>query len=465
MSVIRDLKRRDFLKAMKLGLLALPVLGETVSAAGTAPKRMVVITATGGVAQNDFWPTDAGGAALDLTKRVFPAVSAPLKKHAASLNFVKGLYQRNFTDDFPQQMCGANQCAHGGAHDALACLLSAKLPRRKFVGEPRGFMESHPTGPTLDQYVGRKIAAGGGPNPVSMGVVMNKQGGRDVQRRCFYSGLDQPVEVQDDTVKLFDTYFANKTESPAAARLRAENASVLDAVYGDLQRFSVRAGQEYKYKVDSHLTAVRDLEKLLSTPASGSTCSRPAVPAFNASDLSQYDKAMEAQLRFIAAALACDAVRTVGLQTSNAENYDLVFGWLGFSGPGQVYSKRSYHDVQHKPGTNDVDKIKIDTWYMEQLSFLLDQMSAVKEGSGTLLDNSLVLWTNHSHTGGDHAQNTLPWVVAGKCGGALKTGQFLTVNDESTSIVLTAACKAMGFPADSTFADDRYNKPMAALLA
>jgi Protein of unknown function (DUF1552) len=462
-----DLKRREFLKAMNLGLCALPLFGErSMAAPNRSPKRLLTVMQTGGTIPEAFFPS--GGAGVDLVSYNFPAIVDPLKPFAKDISIVKGLVQRNFLDNFPRaDKCGDNVCSHGGAHESYATLFSARRARAEYHGEVRGFMESHAAGPTLDRYVGKKIAAAGGPLPLVLGVVMNKQASSLTQQRCSFDDSKQPQSPQDDTKKLFDTYFANRPSGPdpAMEKLRLTRKSLLDAVGKDLERFSVRAGKAYQYKVDAHLTAVRELEGLLSTPGASATCSKPVIGAFNANDLSQYEKAMEAQLRFIAAALACDVARSICLQTCNSHGDQLVFDWLGISGQGQEFPARNYHDVQHRPGTNNADKIKVDRWFMSQLAFLLKLMSDVKESDGTLLDNSAVLWANHSGIGGAHNSNDLPWILAGKAGGALKSGLFLQGAEVSTTSVLTALCGAMGHAADASFADGEYNKPLTALLS
>lgn len=472
----RDLKRREFLKAMNLGLCALPLLGESAFAQQSKPtKRLLTIMQTGGAIESAFWPT--GGP--NLATASFPGSTKPLEPFANSLTFVKGLWQRNFLDNFPPfgpgygDSCGpvGNKnlgCSHGGSHESYASLFTAKRARAVDGNEVRGFMQSHATGPSLDQFVGRKIAAAGGPGPLTLGVQMGAQQASPTQWECSYVAENQPVAPQDDTRKLFDQYFANRPTGPdpAMERMRLQRKSLLDSVGKDLERFSARAGREYQYKVQAHLTAVRDLERLLEAPPVSPTCQGPTLPAYNPGTISQYDKAIEAQLRFVVAAFACDVSRVICLQLTNAHSDHIVFNWLGLSGAGQEFPTRSFHDVQHRPGPNGADKIKVENWYFTQLAFLLKQMTEIREGAASLLDNSAVLWANHMGDGGAHSSDNLPWLVAGSCGGALATGKLLTVpNQTSHTGVLTSLATAMGYPADATFADPAYAATIPGMLA
>ena len=52
------------------------------------------------------------------------------------------------------------------------------------------------------------------------------------------------------------------------------------------------------------------------------------------------------------------------------------------------------------------------TWYAERFAELLDLLDAIPEGGGTMLDHTLVVWTNELSTG-SHDHHDLPIVVAG----------------------------------------------------
>src|SRR5262249_40450408 len=70
--------------------------------------------------------------------------------------------------------------------------------------------------------------------------------------------------------------------------------------------------------------------------------------------------------------------------------------------------------------------IQINTWYSQQFAYLLAKMKTIPEGSGTMLDNTVVLWCNELAKGNVHSHQPLPFVLAGKRGGALRPGPFLT---------------------------------------
>ena len=56
---------------------------------------------------------------------------------------------------------------------------------------------------------------------------------------------------------------------------------------------------------------------------------------------------------------------------------------------------------------------------------VLEQLDAVQEGDGTLLDHSMVTLGSGLGDGEHHTMNELPIVVAGSANGKIKTGRVL----------------------------------------
>jgi hypothetical protein len=62
--------------------------------------------------------------------------------------------------------------------------------------------------------------------------------------------------------------------------------------------------------------------------------------------------------------------------------------------------------------------------YAEHFAYLLDQLDSVQEGSGTLLDNTAVVWLSELGTGG-HEIREIPTVIAGGGGGYFRPGRYV----------------------------------------
>ena len=89
--------------------------------------------------------------------------------------------------------------------------------------------------------------------------------------------------------------------------------------------------------------------------------------------------------------------------------------------------KGGHHQFSHHE--NDPEKLeqyqRITTWHIEQCAYLLDRMKQIREGEGTLLDHSMVLFGSALRDGNGHDPHDLPTVLAGRAGGTLAPGRHL----------------------------------------
>ena len=58
---------------------------------------------------------------------------------------------------------------------------------------------------------------------------------------------------------------------------------------------------------------------------------------------------------------------------------------------------------------------KINKWYCEQLAYLAKRLAETPEpgGDGSLLDNTLIVWTNELGKGNSHTLDNIPFVLVG----------------------------------------------------
>jgi hypothetical protein len=98
-----------------------------------------------------------------------------------------------------------------------------------------------------------------------------------------------------------------------------------------------------------------------------------------------------------------------------------------------------HHGLSHRTGdftvggacgvTGVLDMInQIDQWYAGKFAKLVGLLDSIGEGGGTLLDHTATMWLPELSDGAAHNLNNLPIVIAGNCGGYLKTGQVVNVD-------------------------------------
>ena len=72
--------------------------------------------------------------------------------------------------------------------------------------------------------------------------------------------------------------------------------------------------------------------------------------------------------------------------------------------------------MSHNPDSDQKSQeklIKINRWYCEQMAYLAKRLAETPEpgGGGSLLDNTLIVWTNELGKGNSHTLNDIPFVL------------------------------------------------------
>jgi hypothetical protein len=104
---------------------------------------------------------------------------------------------------------------------------------------------------------------------------------------------------------------------------------------------------------------------------------------------------------------------------------------------------------------------------------MIESLEAVPEGSGTMLDNSIVVWASGISESTSHNNHSVPLVIAGSGGGYLKQGvkfqwgdyglsgdiseRYDSFGGRHNNDLLVSLCNAMGHPVDS-FGAQEYNQ-------
>jgi hypothetical protein len=87
----------------------------------------------------------------------------------------------------------------------------------------------------------------------------------------------------------------------------------------------------------------------------------------------------------------------------------------------------NHHSISHhKDDSRQMAQYEIiNRWHIEQYTYLVDRLASIPEGDGTLLDQSAVVFGSGLRDGNRHSPVNLPILMAGRAGGALKTGAHL----------------------------------------
>ena len=121
--------------------------------------------------------------------------------------------------------------------------------------------------------------------------------------------------------------------------------------------------------------------------------------------------------------LMCDII-ALGFQTDKTRIATLL---LCRDISGLYYPFLGVRSAHHPASHDDKSEAyeKVTRYYVSQLAYLASRLDAMPEGSGTVLDNSCLLFTSSMWSGTKHDASKLPVVMAGGLGGTIPTGRSL----------------------------------------
>jgi Protein of unknown function (DUF1552) len=295
-------------------------------------------------------------------------------------------------------------------------------------------------GISLDQLLATKLFTGKTKFPsLEVGVQVDENlNDRYVDKRVSYNGSANPRTPNNDPFDLFDKLFGTAGATDKDKTLRKYlDKSVLDAAVKDFDRLKPKLSSSDQQLLQSHADAIRAMEMRLGQVVDCGAVAPPVAPAgVTVTDRkATHDWAMKSdnfqtvgamQMELVMQALACGLTNVVTFMWSNSET-NLIYKWLPIDYTIDE-NKGGHHAMSHARAP---DLQQVDKWYASQFNSLIDKFAASKEsdGNGTLLDNSLLMWTSCLSDGAAHESRNTPIVLAGSNGGYFKQGLNLQFND------------------------------------
>jgi hypothetical protein len=222
--------------------------------------------------------------------------------------------------------------------------------------------------------------------------------------------------------------------------------SVLSAVKDQRQALMAGVGKADQIKLDQYFTSLRDMENQLAIqlqkPEKCAACAPPAAPKEMPRSASV--EAVRANTRTMAKLLA------MGL----ACNQTRVFNFVHTAGTSETYiagQSKIYHQITHDEPIDaklgyQPETSKLASLVMEALGDFLVELDAIKEGEGTVLDNSLIMAFSDTGYAKIHSIENIPMFLAGRAGGRHKAGQHIHTTGESVTRVSLTAMRLVGAP-------------------
>lgn len=416
----KHLSRRHFLRGVGAAI-ALPMLDSMIPAAfgqaakiaarKASPLRLSFVYVPNGIVM-DKWTPATEGAAFELTPILQPL--APFR-HQATV--ISGLINHQ-----------ANSLGDGGGDHARAgaSFLTGAHPKKTGGSDIRA-------GISADQVAAEQIGRETRLASIELGLDDNRVVGHcDSGYSCAYTNSiawrseSTPLPPETNPRLLFERLFGDFDPSVSAetrVRRAQYRKSILDSAHDETHRLLRQVGPSDRRKLDEYLTTIRELEKRIEqaekrTPAATPDFDKPAgIPA---------SFAEHAKLMYDLQALAFEADLTrVATMVIGREGSVRTYEEIGVPDPHHPLS-------HHRRRAEALEKLtKINTYHMELFAHFLHRLRTTKEGDGTLLDHSMIVYGCGISDSDRHTHENLPVLVAGGGGGKLTGNRHVKVPENT----------------------------------
>ena len=382
--------RREFLRDLGLSAAALPFVlnmpGLGFANQTARKQRLVVIFSPNGVVLPTFWP-DEVGCDFHLKESLSPL--EPFKERLLTLHGVCDKVR----GDGDSHMRG------------IGCLLTGV---ELFPGNIQGGSDTPAgwsSGLSIDQEIKNFLQANAATRTrfgsLEFGVLVPDRA--DTWTRMSYSGPNKPIAPIDDPYRMFSKLYGRMKDQESLK-------SILDELQGDLKTLAANVNSEDRQLLEEQTTFVREMEQELKSTSDQSLVH--AVPELEPGVKEETDnmpRLSKMQIELMVNSFQTDSARVATLQYTNSVG-DAKMRWLGVD--------QGHHELSHNPDNDEKSQEKLTTinkWYAEQVAYLAKRLAETPEpgGGGSMLDNTLIIWTNELGKGNSHTLDNIPFVLVG----------------------------------------------------
>src|SRR6266480_564430 len=383
--------RRQFIKQLGLSAASLPFLVGLPSLGLASParprQRLIIMFSPNGTIPPAFWPDETG---KDFKLK---EIMSPLEPFRQRMLILQGVSNK-VRGDGDNHMRG------------MSCLLTGiKLFPGNIQGgshTPAGWAGGISIDQELKNFFQSREETRTRFGSLEFGVGVTDRA--DPWTRMSYGGPNKPIAPISDPYQMCQKLYGQLKD-------KEQLGSILDDVRDDLKKARKIVNAEDRRLLDEHEALVRQMEKEIAE--AGRQKLRVGPPSLEegvaADQNDNVPRLSRMQIDLLVNSFVNDMARVATLQYTKSVGQARM-KWLDIS--------NGHHELSHEPDKNEeaLDKlVRINKWFAGELNYLVQKLAGTPEpgGAGSLLDNTLVVWTNELGKGNSHTLDNIPFLLIG----------------------------------------------------
>lgn len=405
--------RRDALKGLGMSAGAtflapiLTRLEAQAAGASVAGKRFVFIVESNGVKSQQMAPSGVTRKERDqkafngptefvdvtLADRKLPFSLEPIQEWKEKVTIVNGLSGR---------ICGGG---HSNDHGALGAVPGGRKSAAEVYETIDGALAK--TVPGIFPHVGLGIS-------------------KRIENNVVYSisawGTGKKLPIICHPQQAYNTLFGSVADGAAKQEFGLKN-NLLDFLKDDIKVAESKLAGPEREQFGAYLETFETLRDRQSRLNEIQHTLREKAPVVSDKYKSPVETdRLDAQFDLGAAALICGLTNVLTISSAAGEqDFDICFTGLGL--------KQGKHHTGHGGGQNGMDYLQtydmIRHYHFTRIAGLCKKLDAVKEGNGTMLDNTVIVYLSDGAESHHSRCWEWPMVVIGNINGKLKTGRYV----------------------------------------
>ena len=349
----------------------------------------------------------------------FPKTEGPLTQLPGTLQSLNAFKDRVL-------LCGgladesANLVKGGGDHARSAGTFLTSVPFKITAGaDVYGSV-------SMDQIAALELSKETQLASIELGIESNNMlGACDGGASCAYTNTiawrnpTTPLPIENDPRAVFERLFGTSGSTDSSARLARiqRDKSILDFVGSEIGGLEKVIGPQDKVKLTEYLDSVRDIERRVQMAEAQSARELPLVdqPVGVPSDYAEHAALM---MDLLALAYQTDLTRISTFMLAREVSAH-AYPEIGVSD--------SHHPLSHhQDEPAKLERLhKINEYHFRAFSRLVDKLSKIKEGDGTMLDYTLFLYGTGISDSNTHFHDDLPIALIGGKAAGIKGGRYI----------------------------------------
>ena len=272
---------------------------------------------------------------------------------------------------------------------------------------------------------------------------------------CSFRSATQAVPAEINPRSVLNRLFGKSSSDRPGHIVPPDplDRQMLDLVISGAKDLRRKLPQDDQHKLDEYLDSVRAVERRIAAieyrqKEAALEKAGVSLSKRNASDSPPIEvKIPEGEKRSEYMQVMCD-LNVLAFQTDTTR----VSTYIGSTPNGVSYPELGFNNEHHSQThhNNEPEKVRkvaaITAFNIAQFAYMAKKMHGLREADGTLLDNCIVMWGSGLEDGNKHERQNLPFIIAGKGGGSIKTGRFLADTKGNQGDLLTTLLACAGIP-------------------